>query len=86
MDWENEADDEAARSVSIATTNYWKKLAKERGLDVSFTYMNDASRDQNPLKSYGATSLKKLKAVSQKYDPAQMLQKLQNNGFLLSKV
>ncbi|KAI1836200.1 CAZyme family AA7 [Penicillium roqueforti] len=85
VDWENEADDEAARSVSIETTKYWKKLAKERGLDVSLTYMNDASRDQNPLESYGATSLKQLKATSKKYDPTQMLQRLQNNGFLLSK-
>jgi hypothetical protein len=85
VDWENEADDEAARSVSIETTKYWKKLAKERGLDVPFTYMNDASRDQNPLESYGARSLKQLKATSKKYDPTQMLQRLQNNGFLLSK-
>lgn len=86
VDWENEADDEAARSVSIETTKYWQKLAKKRGLDVSFTYMNDASRDQNPLASYGATNLKKLKAIAKKYDPTQMFQKLQNNGFLLSKV
>ncbi|KGO64138.1 FAD linked oxidase, N-terminal [Penicillium italicum] len=84
--WENKADDEVARSVSIETTKYWQKLAKERGLDVSFTYMNDASRDQNPLASYGATNVKKLKATANKYDPKQMLQKLQHNGFLLSKV
>ncbi|KAJ5816164.1 CAZyme family AA7 [Penicillium robsamsonii] len=86
VNWENKAIDEAARSVSIETTKYWQKLAKERGLDVSFTYMNDASRDQNPLASYGATNLKKLKSTAKKYDPTQMLQKLQNNGFLLSKV
>jgi hypothetical protein len=86
VDWENEADDVAARSVSIETTQYWQKLAQARELDVSFTYMNDASRDQNPLASYGSTNVKQLKTVAKKYDPTQMFQKLQNNGFLLSKV
>ncbi|KAJ5294674.1 CAZyme family AA7 [Penicillium antarcticum] len=86
VDWENAVDDEVARSVSIETTNYWQKLAKDRGLDVSFTCMNDASRDQNPLASYGATNVKKLKETAKKYDPTQMLQKLQNNGFLFSRL
>lgn len=47
---------------------------------------NDASRDQNPLASYGAANVAKLKAVARKYDPSQVFQKLQNDGFLLWKV
>jgi hypothetical protein len=48
--------------------------------------MNDASRDQNPLASYGTTNVEKLENISKKYDPQRVFQKLQNNGFLLSKV
>ena len=51
-----------------------------------FLYMGDSSRDQNPIAGYGVTNVDKLKAVSQKYDPNQIFQTLQNNGFLLSKV
>jgi hypothetical protein len=48
--------------------------------------MNDASRDQNPLASYGKDNVQKLKTVAAKYDPSQVFQKLQNGGFLLSRI
>ncbi len=50
-----------------------------------FLFMNDASRDQNPLASYGSESLARLKGVSKRYDPSQIFQALQNGGFLLSR-
>ncbi len=86
IDWEKASDDVKARSASIATTDAWEKLSKERGLDISFRYMNDASRDQNPLATYPQDNIIKLKAISAKYDPSQVFQKLQNSGFLLSRV
>ncbi|KAL4945676.1 hypothetical protein BDV06DRAFT_230146 [Aspergillus oleicola] len=86
IDWENEKDDETVRSVSIAMSQKWKALAEERGLHNGFVYMNDASRDQNPLASYGQGNLERLKDVSRKYDPGQVFQRLQNGGFLLSRV
>ncbi|KAF7594710.1 hypothetical protein BBP40_008603 [Aspergillus hancockii] len=85
IDWEHASDDAVVREVPIATTNKWIELGQERGLHDPLVYMNDASRDQNPLLSYGEENLVKLKAVSLKYDPSQVFQKLQNNGFLLSK-
>ena len=85
MDWTNAQDDATVRAVSIATTAKWQELSAARGLNIPFTFMNDASRDQNPLAGYGATNLAKLRAASKKYDPSQVFQKLQNNGFLLSK-
>lgn len=84
--WQGEENDEAVRAVSITTTEKWKELGEQQGLNLPFLYMNDASRDQNPIATYGATNVKKLKAVSKKYDPAQIFQTLQNDGFLLSKV
>ncbi|KAH8647546.1 putative 6-hydroxy-D-nicotine oxidase [Tricladium varicosporioides] len=86
VDWDDAQDDATVRAVSIATSAKWKRLGEERGLYIPFEYMNDASRDQNPLASYGNNNLLKLKAIAQKYDPSQVFQKLQNGGFLLSKV
>ncbi|KAI1392017.1 FAD-binding domain-containing protein [Hypoxylon trugodes] len=86
VDWANASDDDAVRSVSIDTTEVWNTLARERGLDLPFIFANDASRDQNPLASYGKENVSKLKQVSLKYDESQFFQKQQNGGFLPSKV
>lgn len=74
------------RSVAIDTTEKWKELSSERGLDVEFLYMNDASRDQNPIATYGIDNVKKLKSIAQKYNKSGLFQTQQNGGFLLSKV
>ncbi|KAI1651485.1 FAD-binding domain-containing protein [Daldinia loculata] len=86
VDWDDEKDDDLVRSVSIQTSEKWKELGDERGLSLPFTFMNDASRDQNPLASYGTENVNKLKQISQKYDASQLFQKQQNDGFLLSKL
>lgn len=52
---------------------------------MQFDYMNDCTRDQNPLASYGEKNLKKLKKIASKYDPKGFFQKKQNGGFLLSR-
>lgn len=86
VDWHNANDDATVRAAPIATSEKWKELGKKRGSYVPFLFMNDASRDQNPLAAYGSTNVEKLKAVSRKYDPSQLFQTLQNDGFLLSKL
>ncbi|KAI1656821.1 hypothetical protein F4813DRAFT_361961 [Daldinia decipiens] len=86
IDWERSEDDELVRTASIDTVEQWEKLSRQRGLDLPFIFMNDASRDQNPLASYGSESVDRLKQISQKYDPNQLFQKLQGNGFLLSNL
>ncbi|KAG8159634.1 hypothetical protein KVR01_010271 [Diaporthe batatas] len=86
VDWENAADDETVRSASISTTEKWRELGEERGLHLDFLYTNDASRDQSPIATYGAANVAKLKAIALKYDPDQVFQNLQNDGFLLRKI
>lgn len=86
IDWENAADDAVVRSVSIETTAAWESLSKARGLHIPYVFMNDASRDQNPLASYGQENVSKLKTVALKYDPSRIFQTLQASGFLLSRV
>jgi hypothetical protein len=86
IDWANASDDDAVRAVSIETTKQWQKLGEERGLWLPHQYMNDASRDQNPIATYGADNISKLKEIALKYDQTQLFQTLQNSGFLLCKV
>jgi hypothetical protein len=86
VDWQDANDDATVRAAPIATSEKWKELGEMGGSYIPFLFMNDASRDQNPLASYGSTNLEKLKAVSQKYDPSQIFQTLQSGGFLLSRV
>lgn len=86
MDWQDANDDATVRAAPIATSEKWKELGEARDSYIPFLFMNDASRDQNPLASYGSANVEKLKAVSRKYDPSQLFQTSQNDGFLLSKV
>lgn len=86
VDWKDEKDDDLVRSVSIETTEQWKKLGQSRGSYLEFVYSNDASRDQSPLATYGPENIQKLKDVARKYDEDQLFQSQQNSGFLLSKV
>ncbi|KAF2788459.1 FAD linked oxidase-like protein [Melanomma pulvis-pyrius CBS 109.77] len=85
VDWNNASDDNTVRSVSIATTEKWREYGQSRGLDLRYIFMNDASRDQNPLQSYGSDNVARLKQIAKKYDPAQTFQNDQNAGFLLSR-
>jgi hypothetical protein len=83
VDWTNAADDETVRAVPIAVTETWKQQSKQRGLDIPFIFTNDGSRDQNPIASYGAVNVQKLKKIAEKYDPGKVFQNQQNGGFLL---
>ncbi|KAL2164998.1 hypothetical protein VTH06DRAFT_294 [Thermothelomyces fergusii] len=86
IDWDSAADDRLVRRASIETAEAWARLSARRGLAVDWLYLNDASRDQNPLASYGRANVARLRAVAAKYDPAGVFQQLQNGGFLLRDV
>lgn len=86
IDWTDLNDDAVVRQVSIDTAGQWKTLGEEHGLWLPHLFMNDCSRDQNPISAYGRENIARLKIIALKYDKKQLFQKLQNSGFLLSKV
>ncbi|KAF2878551.1 putative 6-hydroxy-D-nicotine oxidase [Massariosphaeria phaeospora] len=86
VDWNDAIHDETVRAAPIRMTEFWKEQSEARGLQVPFLFMNDASRDQNPLSGYGEENVQRLKEIAAKYDPTQVFQKLQNGGFLLSRI
>ena len=86
MDWTDAKDDATVRGVSIATTDTFKQQSKQRGVDIPYIFMNDASRDQNPIAGYGSANVQKLKTIAKKYDPSALFQNQQQGGFLLKNV
>lgn len=59
------------------------QMAASKGLSRPQLFPNDATFSQNPMESFGNKNLEKLRAVSLKYDPNLVFQKLQNGGFKL---
>ncbi|KAF2012412.1 FAD-binding domain-containing protein, partial [Aaosphaeria arxii CBS 175.79] len=84
IDWDDPADDDIVREAAIAVSEKWVEISETNGSNLDFIYMNDASRDQDPLGTYSKDSIQKLQRVAKHYDPSGIFQTLQNHGFLLS--
>jgi len=78
--------DDAAHSAVQKVAAFVRETAEFAGLLLSFTFMNDANWEEDPLASYGPTNVARLKAISERYDPDQAFQLLQGGGFLLKGV
>lgn len=83
--WTNDEDDDLARSQIRQLISLIESAAEARGLLIGFRFMNDASQLQSPFQKYSTESLDFLTGVSQKWDPEDVFQNLQNAGFLLPK-
>jgi hypothetical protein len=84
--WSDEADDEKVMGVVREFGEYLRATAKELGVLLDWVYLNNATYTQNPIKGYGPENVRRLREISRKYDPEQVFQKQQNDGFLLRKV
>lgn len=67
----------------------WVQAVKDfaatiEGGNQEWTYLNYADKSQNPLASYGAENVKKMKDASAKYDPNQVFQTLCPGGYKVS--
>jgi hypothetical protein len=70
----------------LNTMDSWlRSHASKNALLLRNLFGNDAGSHQNVIASYGSESVTNLKSVSRKYDPGQVFQKLQVNGFLVAK-
>ncbi|KAE9370896.1 FAD-binding domain-containing protein [Stipitochalara longipes BDJ] len=81
-EWKDDMNDEQAVAQTHQLISSIETAARARGLLLDFKFMNDASYTQFP---FTATTLKSLKAASEKWDPEGVFQRLQNSGFLISK-
>ncbi|KAF1979990.1 FAD-binding domain-containing protein [Bimuria novae-zelandiae CBS 107.79] len=81
--WTDPADDVRVLKFHADVLERVKVEAQKRGLDNDFIYQNYASQFQDVFSSYGKDNQKRLVAVSRKYDPKQVFQKLQPGYFKL---
>lgn len=84
-DWKRLEDEAVVREACRLITEAAETTAKRNGTYLPFIYSNYASRDQNPLASYGSKNLVRLKEIAMRYDPHEVFQTLQNGGWLLSR-
>ncbi|KAF7540345.1 hypothetical protein G7054_g1500 [Neopestalotiopsis clavispora] len=77
--------DTAFPILSVAVQEL-EDFAKQVNGHVGFRYLNYADGSQDPLASYGADNIRKMKAAAAKYDPNGVFQKRVPGGFKISKV
>ncbi len=82
--WLKPSDDARVYAAAESIVKRCGEAAQDEGLANRFLYQNYAALSQDVFASYGEANLKKLRAVSKKYDPFQVYQKLQPGHFKVS--
>ena len=83
INWRNPADDEAVKRIAGRVTAKVTKAAKKKGVLLPYLFMNTAGNKQNVLAGYGSGNLDEIKRVAKRYDPDQVFQRLQGDGYLV---
>ncbi|KAJ5537046.1 hypothetical protein N7513_010232 [Penicillium frequentans] len=84
ISWSDIADDNRILTAAQKILDGCQAAASAVGLLNKYVYQNYASARQDVFSGYGQENLARLKAVSAKYDPAQVFQKLQPGYFKLN--
>jgi hypothetical protein len=83
MAWWHEEDDESAYAGSKAIMDRVIQAAKNADCALDYIFMNDASKDQPVVASYGQENVASLRRVQAKYDPTEAFQSLVGGGYKL---
>lgn len=83
VQWSLAANTSAVNQASQTLINGVAAAAKQKGLLHPYIYLNYALKNQNPIAGYGQGNVANMKAMSKKYDPDQVFQKLVPGGFKL---
>lgn len=75
----------ALTAAAYATIAEIKAKSVATGTDNPFIYLNYAGEFQDPLGSYGKANVAKIAALSAKYDPKGVFQKLVPGGYKIAK-
>ncbi|KAF4119597.1 FAD/FMN-containing dehydrogenase [Geosmithia morbida] len=83
--WDDAEGDQAMYTFASDVISTVAAKAEELGVDNDYVYMNYGSKYQNVIASYGAENVAKLNAISKRYDPQAVFQKLQPGYFKLNR-
>ncbi|KAK7446497.1 hypothetical protein CaCOL14_010906 [Colletotrichum acutatum] len=81
--WGNANDDAAALQMDADFLTKAKELARKRDALMPNQWMNNAAETADVISTYGEENIKKMKAVSQKYDKEGTFQRLVPGGYKL---
>ncbi|KAI0391556.1 FAD-binding domain-containing protein [Xylariaceae sp. FL0594] len=84
--WTDPANDTLAQRAIDELYQGMQKISREEDQWLDFIFMNEGKSTQDVLASYGEANLQKMKKVQARYDPKEVFQHLQNDGYLLRKV
>lgn len=83
VQWSLAVNNSAVNKASQTLINGVAAAARKKGLLHEYIYLNYAMKSQNPIASYGSGNIANMKAMSKKFDPEQVFQKLVPGGFKL---
>ena len=86
ISWQGAQQDSLFQKAGADLVNRIRAYAVSISADNPYLYLDYADNTQDPLASYGAENVKKMKAAAKKYDPLGVFQKLVPGGFKISKV
>jgi hypothetical protein len=84
--WQGTDQDELFQAAGAELINQIRAYTGSIEADIPYLYLDYADRTQDPLASYGAENVAKMKAAAMKYDPSGVFQNLVPGGFKISKV
>ncbi|KAK0110414.1 hypothetical protein ONS96_002027 [Cadophora gregata f. sp. sojae] len=85
ISWTDAKDDKALHAAAYSVIDEIKAKSVETGTDNPFIYLNYAGEFQDPLGGYGKANVAKIAALSKKYDPQGVFQKLVSGGYKITK-
>lgn len=83
--WTSADDDERIHKAIEDLLVRFKQVASEKGLLHRYIFTNYGYQTEDIFAGYGKESVKRMKEVSEKYDPEKIFQKAVPGGFKLSK-
>ncbi|KAJ4351001.1 hypothetical protein N0V95_004235 [Ascochyta clinopodiicola] len=86
LSWQGAHQDDLFQQAGAELVDRIRAYAVSIGADNPYLYLDYADKTQNPLASYGAESVGKMKAAAKKYDPLGVFQKLVPGGFKISEI
>lgn len=84
--WSDSSQDAQIYAISKTITTKLVAAAKSQNVWLPYLFMNTAGTSQKVLESFGTANLQIIKNVAAKYDPGQVFQKYQNDGYLVRKL
>lgn len=81
--WENESDDAQITTILRQLGAAFEELARQRGKDRQFKYMNYANQEQDVIAGFGEKNKAFLKQVAARYDPTGVFQTLRQGPWKL---